>query len=114
MLIYILVLNMGLNTYISFSISTLIVLIFSYFFNKNYIFHTKNINNLIVFVKYIFIFFIYILLSYISLYWLSKTKLSENLHALFVSALLFYPNFIITKFVFKWVSPLNDSPIGIP
>lgn len=100
-LIYVLMLNVGLNTYISFSISTFFILIFSYFFNKNYIFYTEKTNGIAIFLKYIFIFFVYIILSYINLFLLSKTSLPENLHAIFVSGILFIPNFLITKHIFK-------------
>lgn len=94
-------LNVGINIYISFSIATLIVLILSYFVNKNYIFYTKNTNHLEIFTKYLIVFFLYLITSYVILFCFSKTNIPENIYAILVSALLFYPNFIVTKYVFK-------------
>lgn len=94
-------LKVGINIYISFSIATLIVLILSYFANKNYIFYTKNTNHLVIFTKYLIVFFLYLITSYAILFCFSETALPENIYALLVSIILFYPNYAITKYVFK-------------
>jgi len=100
-IIYISLLKIGANIYWSFTLAALVILIWSYFINRKYIFKVTDSGHFKIFIKYLFIFISYLPISYLFIYFLEYTNISKNLYSLIISIILVYPNYYATKYIFK-------------
>ncbi len=98
---YIVLLELGLGVYSSYTIACLTVLVLSYWINKKYIFNSSKSNHLSTMPNFIIIFFSYIIMSYIIIYLMKNTIIPKELYSSIVSLILVLPNYYATKYIFK-------------
>ena len=99
---YVICIGVNLNAYISFTISTLLVLGLSFIVNYKLIFFTnKAIKLSSLCIKYITLFLMYSLISYLLIYFLKFSNISIKFYSIIITVFLLYPNYYATRKIFK-------------
>jgi len=98
--IYYLLFSISNSEYLSLGFAYILTLAVSYLFNSFLIFNANTIN-LNIFSKQFIISIFYLIASYLIAFILGKLDVNSYVKPIFISILLIYPNFYVTKYIFK-------------